>query len=354
MTALTVQNLWKSFNGTPALRGVSFAIRPGEIVALLGPSGCGKSTILNLIAGLIQPDQGSLAWQGQSLAGIPPHRRGFGLMFQDYALFPHLNVYDNIAFGLSLAGDPKAAIRSRVTEMLAMVGLAGFEARDVNTLSGGEAQRVALARSLAPQPRFLMLDEPLGALDRALRQRLVVDLRHILRQLRQTALYVTHDQEEAFTLADRVVLLDQGQVAQDDIPQQLYRQPATPFVARFLGLDNLLEGKVVPTPNGPAAQTAAGLIPLPGPASGEVTLLLRPDTFYISSPGPAHLQGRVLERTFHGSVCRLLVQVDQARLSFDLPGSVDLPQDGEPIQLSYDPGQAVHIFKAVTESNPNS
>lgn len=344
MSALTVQNLWKSFNGKPALSGVSFAIQPGEIVALLGPSGCGKSTILNLIAGLIQPDQGELTWEGISLAGIPPHRRNFGLMFQDYALFPHLNVYENIAFGLRLAGGTPDQIRLQVREMLTLVGLDSFEARDSNTLSGGEAQRVALARSLAPQPRFLMLDEPLGALDRALRQRLVVDLRRILRGLRQTALYVTHDQEEAFSLADRVILLNQGQVAQEGSPQQLYRQPASAFVARFLGLDNLLEGQALSTPGGPAAQTLAGLLPLPASASGSISLLLRPDAFHLDGRGSAQLHARLLERSFQGSICRLGVQVDQARLTFDLPGSAELPPDGEEIVLSYHPREAIHIF----------
>ena len=173
MFALSVRNLWKSFNDKPALQGVSFGIQPGEIVALLGPSGCGKSTILNLIAGLLQPDQGEVFWGEDSLSGIPPHRRNFGLMFQDYALFPHLNVAQNIAFGLQMAGKSPAQVSSRITEMLVLVGLEGFEKRDVNTLSGGEAQRVALARSLAPQPRFLMLDEPLGALALAFRDRWV-------------------------------------------------------------------------------------------------------------------------------------------------------------------------------------
>ena len=229
-------------------------------------------------------------------------------------------------------------------EMLVLVGLEGFEKRDVNTLSGGEAQRVALARSLAPQPRFLMLDEPLGALDRALRERLVVDLRHILHRLRQTALYVTHDQEEAFSLADRVVLLDQGQVAQEGSPQQLYRQPATPFVARFLGLDNLLEGRVIETPEGLGIDTTAGLFPLPVLARGKVTLLLRPDAFHVNETGSARLSVRILERTFHGSVFRVMVQAGQAILSFNLPGFVDLPLEGNEIVLSYTPNQAIHIF----------
>lgn len=344
MPALSVRNLWKSFDSTPALRGLSFDIQPGEIVALLGPSGCGKSTVLNVIAGLIPPDRGELIWEGESLAGIPPHRRNFGLMFQDYALFPHLNVAQNIGFGLQMAGNKPAQVHKRILEVLALVGLEGFEARDVNTLSGGEAQRVALARSLAPQPRFLMLDEPLGALDRALRERLTVDLRHILRRLGQTALYVTHDQEEAFSLADRVVLLDQGQVAQAGTPQQLYRYPASPFVSRFLGLDNLLEAWVIDTPEGSAIETTAGILPLAVPAQGKLTILLRPDAFALGGTGSARLNARLLERTFHGSVCRVLVQAGLAKLSFDLPGFVDLPPVGDEIVLGYVPEQAIHVF----------
>src|SRR5512139_2742218 len=189
---LILRDIHKSFGSKRALSGVSFQVGQGETVALLGPSGCGKSTLLGIIAGLDSPDQGDVLWDGESLASLPAHQRGFGLMFQDFALFPHRDVFGNVAFGLQMAKWEPRQIAARVEEVLRLVGLPGFTRRDVNTLSGGEAQRVALARSLAPNPRLLMLDEPLGSLDRTLRERLVIDLGQILRHSHQTAIYVTH------------------------------------------------------------------------------------------------------------------------------------------------------------------
>src|SRR5512136_2275132 len=243
MTLLTVSHLRKSFDNAPLLRDVSFDVASSEIVCLLCPSGCGKTTLLNIIAGLELADSGQVLVEGQDISGVPVHRRGFGLMFQDLALFPHKNVRDNVAFGLRMAGLDLQAIDARVSEVLELVGLAGFEQRDVNQLSGGEQQRVALARSLAPRPRLLMLDEPLTSLDRTLRERLMNELRDILTRVGQTAIYVTHDQQEAFALADRVVILNAGRVAQIGTPLQVYGHPADAFVAHFLGLTNLVRGQ---------------------------------------------------------------------------------------------------------------
>jgi len=347
MPALSIRSVSKSFGTTRALIDISFDVSPGEIVAILGPSGCGKSTLLTLIAGLEKPDTGEILWDGTSLSSVPSHLRGFGLMFQDFALFPHLNIQANIAFGLHLSGMASEAIRGRVTDVLALVGLPGLESRDVNTLSGGEQQRVALARSLAPRPRLLMLDEPLGSLDRSLRERLVGDLRGILHQTHQTAIYVTHDQEEAFTLADRVIVMNHGQIEQIGAPKQIYSAPASPFVARFLELNNLLEGEVFQNDNQTTVTTSIGMIPLPqGTPSGKVFVLLRPDRTSPDTSLPFGLQGTVTDVSFRGNWQRLSLIINQTPLTFDFPSDELLPAAGQPITISLDPAESVQLFQA--------
>jgi len=219
--------------GTTAVAGVTLDVAPGEVLALLGPSGCGKSSLLRAVAGLEPVASGSVAWDGRDLAGVPVHRRGFGLMFQEGQLFPHRDVAGNVAYGI--AGLPRAERDARVAELLDVVGLAGYERRAVATLSGGERQRVALARSLAPRPRLLLLDEPLSALDRGLRERLALDLRDALRATGTTAVFVTHDHDEAFTVADRVAVMDAGLLLQVAPPEDLWRTPTSRRVAEFLG-----------------------------------------------------------------------------------------------------------------------
>jgi len=344
---LQVLHIHKSFDGAPLLRDVSFDVASSEIVCLLGPSGCGKTTLLNIIAGLEQPESGQVLVEGQDMAGAPVHRRGFGLMFQDLALFPHKNVRDNVAFGLRMANLAPPAIDVRVSEALELVGLAGFERRDVNQLSGGEQQRVALARSLAPRPRLLMLDEPLSSLDRALRERLMNELRDILTRVGQTAIYVTHDQQEAFALADRVVILNAGRVAQIGTPHQVYVHPADAFVARFLGLTNLIRGQwSVPDPRqgrvGPQRavpgqkklRTALGELCVPEDAchGDEVTVLIRPDAAALT--GAENLvEGILVERSFRGGHTRIVVRVNETRLEFEMDSTVSLPPLGSTIRL---------------------
>lgn len=346
MSGLSVSGLRKSFHGTLALDGVSFDVGRGETVAVLGPSGCGKSTLLAIIAGLISPDDGEVRWDGQPLADVPTHRRGFGLMFQDFALFPHLDVYGNVAFGLEMAGLPQAEIRHRVRQVLERVGLPGFERRAVDTLSGGEQQRVALARTLCPRPRLLMLDEPLGSLDRTLRERLLQDLRPILRDTPdgapQTTLYVTHDQQEAFALADRVVVMNAGRVVQIGTPQTIFRQPASRFVAEFLGLSNVVPGTARQNADGAVVETALGPLPVTSAASGPVNLLLRPEAARLRGEGTP-LRGRVVERVFHGGTCRLTVEIAGLLLSFDFPSTEDLPGPGQPAQL-FLPPEAIQVL----------
>ena len=347
-----MRNLYKSYGGAPALRGVSLALAPGSIVCLLGPSGCGKTTLLRLIAGLEQADSGSIAFDGRPIDDLPTHLRGFGLMFQDYALFPHHDVAGNVAFGLRMHNLPRAQITARVAEMLDLVGLAGYARRRVYELSGGERQRVALARSLAPSPRLLMLDEPLGALDRALRERLLDELRTILKRVGVTSVYVTHDQAEAFAVADWLVLMQAGQVAQQGLPEQVYRQPASQFVARFLGHTNLIEGQVAEVGDMHViVATALGRFVSAGPNPGlacniPVVLVLRPEAAQLARPGPAQAENRitgvVAARSFRGSRTRLALQPHTGPpLEFELDGPA--PPEGQPITLALRP-EAISII----------
>ncbi|MBE7434387.1 MAG: ABC transporter ATP-binding protein [Anaerolineales bacterium] len=242
---LELRNVVKSYEGKPLLTDISFTVAEGETICLLGASGSGKSTILRMIAGLEFPERGAILLNSLDLAGTPPHLRDFGLVFQDYGLFPHLNVFDNIAFGLKMRNASADEIKQHVSALLEQVNLSGFESRKVTDLSGGEQQRVALARALAPSPRLLMFDEPLGALDRSLKEDLLNEIRSILHQTKIPAIYVTHDQEEAFTIADRILVLHEGTIIRGGTPSEIWKDPQSAFVARLLGIGNVVEGEVI-------------------------------------------------------------------------------------------------------------
>jgi spermidine/putrescine transport system ATP-binding protein len=239
---LEITHINKSYEGQPLLSNISFTVNQGETICLLGPSGSGKSTLLRIIAGLESSEGGLVSFNGMDLTSTPPHLRDFGLVFQDYALFPHLDVFANAAFGLTMRNWPRAEIASRVAEVLELVNLKGFETRQVTDLSGGEQQRVAFARAIAPRPRLLMFDEPLGALDRALREEVLNELRIILRRTQVPAIYVTHDQEEAFALADRILILHDGKIVCEGSPQDVVANPCSAWTAKFLGLGNVING----------------------------------------------------------------------------------------------------------------
>lgn len=337
---LEVHNIIKQYDQTAALNSVSFSVAQGEVLALLGPSGCGKSTLLRVIAGLESFTSGDVFWDGQDLSRQQPHVRGFGLMFQDYALFPHMNVFDNVAFGLKMLGWDIAQRKQRVQTVLELVGLPDFAPRDIHTLSGGEQQRIALARALAPQPRLLMLDEPLGALDRALRERLLQDLRRILRDTGQTAIYVTHDQEEAYALADRVVVMNAGRIAQVGPPQEIYQQPASAFVARFVGLHNIFPAQIIEQDGSTLAKTPLGTFPVETDLRGEVNLLFRPDQAHLGA-GPIRLSGTLIETLFRGGLVQIFVEINGQVLRFDFGANTDLPEIGEPINISLEQCQII-------------
>jgi ABC-type Fe3+/spermidine/putrescine transport system ATPase subunit len=241
---LEVQHIFKTYEGKPLLNDISFTLAEGQTICLLGASGSGKSTLLRIISGLEDSNSGNISFSGLDLTSTPPHLRDFGLVFQDFALFPHLNVNDNVAFGLKMRRTRQDEIAERVAVSLELVNLKGFGKRRVTDLSGGEQQRVALARALATRPRLLMFDEPLGALDRALREDLLNHLRTILHQTGIPAIYVTHDQEEAFTIADRVLILYDGEIIREGTPADVWANPGSAYAAEFLGLGKILDGEV--------------------------------------------------------------------------------------------------------------
>jgi spermidine/putrescine transport system ATP-binding protein len=295
---LELIDIYKTYENQPLLSGISFSIEAGETVCLLGASGSGKSTLLRIIAGLEVPEKGQVFWKGKDLASVPAHQRKFGLMFQDYALFPHLTVAENVAFGLKMQNMSQDEIKLRVTASLEQVNLSGFANRRVTDLSGGEQQRVALARALAPRPRLLMFDEPLGALDRTLRDHLLEELRGILHASEVPAIYVTHDQEEAFAIADRILLLHEGVIVQAGTPAEVSSHPVFGWVAEFLGLGNVLDGKWL---GGGRVETKLGILEVDckteATVGASVALLIRPERVRLSEDKNGS-KGRVVDVLF--------------------------------------------------------
>ena len=313
------------FGDTRAVDDVTLEIEEGEFFAMLGPSGSGKTTCLRLIAGFERPSQGRVHIFGQDATNTPPYRRPVNTVFQDYALFPHLNVQDNVAYGLMIARVPKSERHHAADEALDLVALGGFSKRKPSELSGGQRQRVALARALVNKPKVLLLDEPLGALDLKLREQMQGELKSLQRQLGITFVFVTHDQGEALSMADRVAVFNNGKVQQVDSPLVLYDSPKTPFVADFVGSSNVLPVEMV--------QRLIGVAKLAS---------LRPENIRLAEDG---LVGTVESQAFLGAAIRLEVAVDGARISVLLPKGAELPNDGSEVHLAWD-ADALNLLEA--------
>ncbi|WP_167153932.1 ABC transporter ATP-binding protein [Streptomyces sp. MBT27] len=311
-TALTIRGLRRTFGPTVALDGLDLDVAPGELLALLGPSGCGKTTALRVLAGFERPDAGEVLLDGEDIVPVPANRRDTGMVFQSYSLFPHLSAADNVAFGMRMRKVPAAQRRSRAAELLELVGLPEHGGRFPHQLSGGQQQRVALARALALQPRLLLLDEPLSALDAKVRVQLREEIRRLQLELGITTVFVTHDQEEALSMADKVAVMRGGRLEQCAAPAELYDRPATAFVASFIGTMNRIPGAVA---SDGLAEVLGARLPVDGPATGTV-FLLRPEALEVTEGGP----DTVLSSAFHGANTRLSVRLaDGTEVKADLP-----------------------------------
>ncbi len=327
MSHVLFRHVVKRYGAYTALDGVDLEVKEGEFLSLLGPSGCGKTTALRLVAGFVEPTSGEIVMDGRGMAGVPPQRRDVGMVFQDYALFPHLSVAENVAFGLRERGRRGRELEARVAELLELVRLPGLAGRYPAELSGGQQQRVALARALAFRPKVLLMDEPLGALDLKLREAMQAELRRLHRALAVTTIYVTHDQGEAMALSDRIAVMAAGRIVQLAPPEEIYKRPATRFVAEFVGKVNLLSAR-------PAGATPSHLVldycgrrilcprggpgAAPGAAGGEaLTVMIRPEALMLYAPGLAPegcnaVEGTVVDRVFAGSLVHATVELDPA------------------------------------------
>jgi len=336
MSYLVLDRLTKTYGETKAVDGVSLAVERGEFVSLLGPSGCGKTTTLQIIAGFIEPSSGAVRLDGRDLLKIAPAKRGLGIVFQSYALFPHMTAAENVGFGLEMRRVPGHECKRLVEEALALVGLAGLGGRHPARLSGGQQQRVALARALVIKPSVLLLDEPLSNLDAKLREEMQLELRQIQRTVGTTTVLVTHDQAEAMALSDRVIVMSRGRVEQVASPHEAYEQPASAFVASFLGRTNTLKGRVEASDG--AARLVVGSATLPAPADmppGPVAVSVRPERIAFAPKG---VPGTLATRVFQGShwLCHVETPAGTVVVIRQNDG-VPLPREGEAVHLAWNP-----------------
>lgn len=310
MAIIELAGLKKSFDGHEVLKEIDLTIEQGEFITLLGPSGCGKTTTLRIIGGFESPDEGKVFFNGRDITEFPPHQRPVNTLFQQYSLFPHLNVYDNVAFGLSIRGTKESEIQARVAEMLQLVNLSGFEKRSVDSLSGGQKQRVAMARALILNPQVFLLDEPLGALDLKLRKGMQTELKRIQQELGITFIYVTHDQEEALTLSDRIVVMNEGIIQQIGTPIDIYNEPLNAYVADFVGESNILEGIM----HGDFDVTFSGrrfqCADRDFRKDEAVDVVIRPEDLDLVAPEDGMLTGTVISSVFMGVHYEMNIQTD--------------------------------------------
>ena len=351
---LRVSHITKRFAGAPAVDDVSFDVPKGSFATLLGPSGCGKTTTLRMIAGFYDPDVGDIEIGGRRVNDLPAHRRGTAMVFQDYALFPHMTVYDNVAYGLRVAGRPRPERDKRVNDTLAFVGLSGMGGRWPNQLSGGQQQRVAVARALVIEPQVLLLDEPLSNLDAKLREQLRVELRILQRRLGMTFVYVTHDQDEALSLSDWIAVMNAGKVEQAGTPWEIYYHPRTAFLADFVGAVNLVPARVQSVTDGGVTvsfgQHRASVhrpVDVSLSTGQEVRLCMRPESFTIAPAGASAdglaLSGTIARRAFLGDTMRYWVKVDDREWIVDQPDPGATATLDGPVLLSLRP-ERVHII----------
>ncbi|WP_277668528.1 spermidine/putrescine ABC transporter ATP-binding protein [Caproiciproducens galactitolivorans] len=337
---ISLENISVSFDGEIVLKDFNLSIRNGEFVTLLGASGCGKTTTLRIIGGFVKQDFGDVFFNGKKINDLPPHKREVNTIFQKYALFPHLNVYDNVAFGMRVHGKSESQIKTTVHEMLSMVNLNGFEHRNVNLLSGGQQQRVAIARALANEPKVLLLDEPLGALDLKLRKDMQAELKKIQQQTGITFVFVTHDQEEALSMSDTVVVMDKGEIQQIGTPQDIYNEPENAFVADFIGESNILDGimhedYLVEFAGHPFKCVDKGF-----QTDEPVDVVIRPEDIDVVEPDASHLSGTVTSVNFKGVHYEIIVDVHGFKWMIQ---STDYQEVGNRIGLSIQPDD-IHIM----------
>ncbi len=338
---IDLKNISVSFDGEPILKNLNLYIRDKEFITLLGPSGCGKTTTLRIIGGFLEPDEGTVIFDGKKINGVPPHKRQVNTIFQRYALFPHLDVYENIAFGLRVKKWPEKKIRDKVNEMLALVNLKGFKRRKIASLSGGQQQRVAIARALANEPRVLLLDEPLGALDLKLRKDMQVELKNIQQRMGITFIYVTHDQEEALSMSDTVVVMDSGVIQQIGTPEDIYNEPKNAFVADFIGESNIIDGVMV---RDKLVKMYGREFPCldGGFAENEpVDVVIRPEDIDIVPMEQGQLVGTVTSVTFKGMQYDIIVDFRGFKW---LIQTTDHSPVGARIGIKIDP-DGIHIMK---------